>query len=193
MARRSLLIDRAFGGGSAKAGMLRTRGTARNRRELRETRARGAAVVRNLLFGRRCGPASYLLEDDFLSAAGIPDDVKAFIAEYVDSAEQLETLLLLHSRPGELWDAVAVARAIYTVPQSASRRLESLTELGLARSDGGAAPRYRYAPREPELEARVKALAAIYRERRVAVINQIYSAPPGAVRSFADAFKLRKD
>jgi hypothetical protein len=128
-----------------------------------------------------------------LSPAGIPDDVKAFIAEYVDSAEQLETLLLLHSRPDEAWDAESVARAIYTVPQSAARRLESLTELGLASSDGGAAPRFRYAPREPELDGRVKALAAIYRERRVAVINQIYSAPPGAVRSFADAFKLRKD
>jgi hypothetical protein len=127
-----------------------------------------------------------------LSGSGVPEEVAAFIAEYIDSAEQLETLLLLHSRPDQEWDADAVARAIYTVPQSASRRLETLTELGLAHATGAAARTYRYAPRDPELDRRVQALASVYRERRVAVINQIYSGPQGAVQSFADAFKLRK-
>jgi hypothetical protein len=128
-----------------------------------------------------------------LSGAGIPDDVKAFIAEFIDSAEQLETLLLLHSRPEETWNAESVARAIYTVPQSAARRLEALAEIGLASAVDGPTPTYRYAPSESGLDARVKALAAVYRERRVAVINLIYSAPSSSVRSFADAFKLRKD
>lgn len=126
-------------------------------------------------------------------SAGISDDVKTFIAEYIDSAEQLETLLLLHSHTDREWDADAVARAIYTVPQSAARRLEALTEFGLLRASGGPTPTYRYAPADDALDARVKALATVYRERRVAVINHIYSAPPSPVRSFADAFKLRKD
>jgi hypothetical protein len=51
---------------------------------------------------------------------------------------------------------------------------------------------YRYHPSSPRLRDEVNALAAAYRQNRVAVINLIYNQPPDPVRSFADAFKLRK-
>jgi hypothetical protein len=79
------------------------------------------------------------------------------------------------------------------VPAGATRRLEQLVEMGLATSNGSADPAYRYAPSRPALAAQVDALAQAYRAGRVAVINLIYNKPPDPLRSFADAFKLRKD
>lgn len=128
-----------------------------------------------------------------MNEAGIPEIVRAFIARHIESAELLETLLLVHSDPGREWGPEEVARSIYTVPASATRRLEQLVQMGLAASNDAPNPRYRFAPDTPELSAEVDALADAYRKQRVAVINLIYSQPPDPLRSFADAFKLRRD
>lgn len=128
-----------------------------------------------------------------MSQAEIPEIVRRFVAQHVDSAELLETLLLVHSAPERQWSPDEVARSIYTVPAGATRRLEQLVALGLVTSDNAADPAYRYLPSTPALAEQVNALAAAYRAARVAVINLIYNRPPDPVRSFADAFKLRKD
>lgn len=128
-----------------------------------------------------------------MSQAEIPDVVRAFVAQNIESAELLETLLLVHSGADREWSPEEVARSIYTVPASATRRMEQLVEMRLASSSGGANPAYRFAPGTPTLREQVDALAAAYRANRVAVINLIYNRPPDPLRSFADAFKLRKD
>jgi hypothetical protein len=128
-----------------------------------------------------------------MSKADIPQVVRAFIAQNIESAELLETLLLVHSAPGREWTPEDVARSIYSVPAAAIRRLEQLVALRLAASTGTADAAYRYAPGTPELAEQVDALAAAYRANRVAVINLVYAPPPDPLRSFADAFKLRKD
>jgi hypothetical protein len=128
-----------------------------------------------------------------MSQADIPQVVRAFVAQNIESAELLETLLLVHSAPGREWSPEEVARSIYSVPAAAIRRLEQLAALGLVSSNGAADPAYRYAPSTPALAEQVDALAAAYRANRVAVINLVYATPPDPLRSFADAFKLRKD
>ncbi len=128
-----------------------------------------------------------------MSQPEIPDTVRSFVAQHIDSAELLETLLLVHSAPEREWTPEEVARSIYTVPASATRRLEQLVQMGLASSNNAANPAYRFAPARPALAGQVDALAAAYRAQRVAVINLIYNQPPDPLRSFADAFKLRKD
>ena len=117
--------------------------------------------------------------------------VQQFISEHVNSAERLEVLLLLHRQPDRGWRAVDVSKEVYTVPASATLRLESLVAAGFAVSAGGADPEYRYQPRTPELAAGVDALAAAYRQDRVKVIKHIFNQPPDPVQSFADAFRLR--
>jgi hypothetical protein len=128
-----------------------------------------------------------------MSKSDIPEGVRAFVAQNIESAELLETLLLVHSGPDRDWTPDEVARSIYTVPAGATRRLEQLTGMDLVRSSGTADPSYRYAPGTSALAAQVDALAAAYRAQRVAVINLVYARPPDPLRSFADAFKLRKD
>jgi hypothetical protein len=128
-----------------------------------------------------------------MSQAEIPESVRAFVAQNIDSAELLETLLLVRAGADRPWTPDDVARAIYTVPASATRRLEQLVAMRLASSSGGGDPSYRYAPGTPALAAEVDALAAAYRENRVAVINLVYTRPADPLRSFSNAFKLRKD
>jgi hypothetical protein len=120
--------------------------------------------------------------------------VQRFIADHIDAAEQLDILLLLHRQPGRALDADAVAAAVYTVGPAAQRRLEALEAHGLLAADrAGAAPAWRYAPRDGALSRAVDALAEAYRHHRVDVINLVYARPADPLRSFADAFKLKKD
>lgn len=126
-----------------------------------------------------------------MSQAQIPESVCAFVAQNIDSAELLETLLLVHSGGEREWRPEEVAKTIYTVPAGATRRLEQLVEMGLASSDGAVNPSYRFAPSTSAKRAQVDELAAAYRANRVGVINLIYNRPPDPLRSFSNAFKLR--
>jgi hypothetical protein len=127
-----------------------------------------------------------------MNQSQISSTVRKFIAEHIESAELLEALLLIHSDQERDWSPDDIARSIYTVPASATRRLEQLVELGLATSNGAANPRYQWAKASP-LADEVDELAETYRAHRVAIINMIYARPADPLRSFADAFKLRKD
>ncbi len=126
-----------------------------------------------------------------MTEGDLSPEVRRFIAEHVQSAEQLETLLLLHRSPEKEWTALDVSQAIYTVPASATMRLEGLVAGGFVSSSGGPDPRYRYSPRSDELGRQVDVLAAAYRADRVAVIKLIFARPPDPLQSFADAFRLR--
>ncbi|HEU0078217.1 MAG TPA: hypothetical protein VFQ76_11240 [Longimicrobiaceae bacterium] len=119
-------------------------------------------------------------------------EAKAFISEFIHSAEQLDVLLLLHSKSDRTFTAAEVSQQVYTVPASATLRLEELVAGGLLTSDRAPDPRYRYAPASQAVADRVEALAATYREDRVAVIRLIFQAPADPVRSFADAFRLKR-
>jgi hypothetical protein len=126
-----------------------------------------------------------------LGNADLTPDVRTFLAEEIDSAEQLEILLLLHRESEKAWTALDVSQAIYTVPASAVMRLERLVSTGFATSSGGADPRYTYAPSSAALRERVDQLAQAYRSDRVSVIKHIFASPPDPVQSFSDAFRLR--
>lgn len=128
-----------------------------------------------------------------MSQADISGGVREFVAQNIESAELLETLLLVHSGGERQWTPEEVARTIYTVPAGATRRLEQLVDMGLLSSNGGMNPAYRFAPTSASLRNQVDELATAYRANRVGVINLIYNRPPDPLRSFSDAFKLRKE
>ena len=122
----------------------------------------------------------------------IPDGVKRFIAEHIESAEQLDALMQLYLQREREWTPEALSQAIYTVPQSAERSLARLAELGLAAAGGSPhAPTYRYAPADAETDRRVCELAETYRTQRVEVVKHVFASRADPVRSFADAFRLR--
>jgi hypothetical protein len=123
----------------------------------------------------------------------ISDEARRLIADRISSAEMLEILLLLAGAPERGWTADEVSRQVFTVPAAAIASLEGLVGQGLAASDGAANPTYRFAPATPELERQVAALASAYRQSRVAVIQLVFARPSDPLRSFADAFRMRRD
>ena len=125
----------------------------------------------------------------------IPQDVRAFIADYLDSVVQLETLLMLHGAPEREWEAADVARDLRIDRAWAEGQLAGLCEQGLAARDdpGGEVRRYRYAPASAAARAAVDGLSRAYAERRVTVISLIFAKPADNLRAFSDAFRIRKE
>jgi hypothetical protein len=123
----------------------------------------------------------------------IRDDLKAFILKYVESVVDVELLILLTERREACWTPEEVARELRVEPAWAVSELARFASLGLVSETSATPPVYRYGFRTADLETSVRDLIAMYRERRVSVIDLIYSRPSEAIRSFADAFRLRKD
>jgi len=126
-------------------------------------------------------------------STGLPEGVRRLIAERIDSVEQLEVLLLLWRNPECAWTPEAVARELRIEPGSAEKRLTDLERGDFLQCRDRARRQFQYAPISPERDALVRALADGYAERRVTVINLIFSKPVDRIRTFADAFRLWKD
>lgn len=126
-----------------------------------------------------------------MSESTIPEEALRLIARHIHSVEQLEILLFLQKTPGKLLTKQEVFRAIQSSETSVASSLAYFSNEGflIKESEGT----YRFAPPSPELEQACALLATAYHERRVAVIEAIYSRPSDPVRNFADAFRLRKE
>lgn len=122
-----------------------------------------------------------------------PEEIRQFLAEHISSVAQLEVLLLLRGEPDRAWTADEVSTALATTSEMATEQLSDLQNRGLVASTAGNSPAWQYKPATAELDERVGRLDQTYNERRVAVITVIYSQPLDKVRTFADAFRLRKD
>jgi hypothetical protein len=123
----------------------------------------------------------------------LDDRLQRFIVENIASVAQLEVLLLLKQHPDRAWNAEDVARALYTGPTLIAAELADWAARGLLVAQSEQPGHYRYAPRSQELVETVNDLAEAYKERRVAVITSIYSKPVDKIRTFADAFRIRKE
>jgi hypothetical protein len=127
-----------------------------------------------------------------LRAGDLPEAVRRLIADHIDSVEQLEILLLLHQHPERSWTAESVARELRVSPLSAGDRLKDMARAAILSKVKGSEGEYRYAPESPQMGEAVSGLATAYAERRVTVINLIFSKPVDKIRTFADAFRLRR-
>jgi hypothetical protein len=122
----------------------------------------------------------------------LPADIKQFISDRIDSVAQLELLLLLRSNSSKDWTPQEAGKALYaaadvTALQMADLQLQGLLDAGTVHHS------FRYRPENAQLARLVDRSADLYCERRVAVITAVYTKPIDKIRSFADAFRLRKD
>jgi hypothetical protein len=124
---------------------------------------------------------------------GVPPEVADFIAKFVGSVVQLESLLLLAGDAGRRWTADDVARELRIDRAWAEAQLDVLCGQSLLACEEGAARHFRYAPPDQPTRDTVAALATTYAERRVTVTGLIFSKPHDALRAFSDAFRIRKD
>lgn len=124
----------------------------------------------------------------------LSDDVSDFLRAHVTSVMQLEVLLHLRARPNELFDPTHLSRELGGSVDSAIGCLLDLERSGLvARSDDPGDLSFRYGPRDARLDAAVGAVSDAYAKRKVAVVTAIFAEPADDLRSFSDAFRIRKE
>jgi hypothetical protein len=119
----------------------------------------------------------------------IPPEVRDFIIRHIDSVSQLEALLILHAHPEESWEVGRIASRVYASDRELGAVLERFSAEGFVTREGDL---YRYDGKDPAADRTVAELARCYASHLIPVTNMIHSKPRG-MRSFSDAFKLRKD
>lgn len=122
-----------------------------------------------------------------------PPEIRRFIEQRIESLGQLEALLLLHREPERRWHPEQIAKALYVPIDVAAGLLAEFAKQGFATVVSSEEPQFSYRSNDAETHRLIDRLAAIYQERRVAVISMIYSKPMNKVQTFADAFRLRKE
>ena len=98
-----------------------------------------------------------------------------FVQAHLPSVERAEVLIAAYRNPGAPADTGTPAN------REALRAAGLLDEL------------LRYRPASADVDALVRTLAQAYEQRPVTLIRLIYALRDSRIRSFADAFKLRKD
>jgi hypothetical protein len=124
----------------------------------------------------------------------LPEEVRRFIFQYIDDVDQLEILRLLGELPQREWTSGDMAGAIQSTPQTVVVHLQTLQSRGLLSTETREGVVYcRSHPATAELEFQLKRLLQVYRERPVTMINVVYARATEAIKSFADAFRIRKE
>ena len=124
----------------------------------------------------------------------LPDDVRRFLDENIESLEQLEILRLLSEAPDRECTAAQLAAEIQAEPSAAAAHLSALAGRGLLILSGsGTDAVARHGTRAPELGERLGRVLAAYRERPVTMIKLVYARANERLKAFSDAFRLRKE
>jgi hypothetical protein len=125
-----------------------------------------------------------------VSSSELPGDVARFLKEQIRSIEQLEILLLLRGSAVRMWTTPEVFGIVRSSERSITDTLTVLHRQGLLRQTAAA---YQYSPADDALRQIIDQLAELYAERRVRIVETIYSERSSDVDEFAKAFRLRKE
>jgi len=129
-----------------------------------------------------------------LGESDIAQNIRDFVGEHIESVLQLELLLLLYAQPQRMFTAAEITRELRIDANWVAAQLAQLCQRGILSCTTDTTPLgYQYQPAKPELDIAVQGLAAAYAQRRVSVINLIVNKPSDKLRSFAEAFRFRKD
>lgn len=125
-------------------------------------------------------------------AMQISTGLRELLEQRLASLEQVQIVLLLRRDPSRSWTAPEVARELGSAPEPAAMRLFLLASSGLIAFEAVGLPRYRYDPADPRLDALLGELSAVCDHDLEAITALVEAPPPDPIRSFADAFKLRR-
>jgi hypothetical protein len=121
----------------------------------------------------------------------VSEALRSFLEQRLSSLQHIEVVLLLRADPGRSWTAPEVAAALGSAPETAAMRLFLLASGGLIAFEPSSVPRYRYAAADAETDSRLQELSEVFATDRDAVAA-IVDSPRDPIRSFSDAFKLKK-
>ena len=119
-------------------------------------------------------------------------EAEEFIERTIDTIHQLEVLMLLRRSPHRFWRVDEVAAELRMTGRTVASSLSGLHANGVLASEGSNPVAYRYEPRSLALHARGESLSGAYTTDPLAVLKAVLNKPPRALRSFSDAFLLRR-
>lgn len=122
-----------------------------------------------------------------MTDAGIPRDIKDFLWKYITSIEQFEILLLLFRQASRAWPVDAVVSELGAARPVVEKGLDDLVLYGLVAQQQGF---YRIILSDNQQANLLERLSQFYTDRRVTVINLIFTRHLDRIRAFADSFKL---
>lgn len=123
---------------------------------------------------------------------GLPPETVRLLRAYIDSVGMLEILLFLHGARDRAYTPAEINEKLRSNLDSVERRLSALLANGLVSAEESTPATFRFAPATAELEASVETLARLYPLYRVRIIDVIYN-PENPMKTFSDAFRLKKD
>jgi hypothetical protein len=118
----------------------------------------------------------------------VPDDVRDYILNHIDSIVQLEALMLLRAHSAERWDVAKMARRLYVSEPDVSDAVGRLVSDGVVHFEQNT---FTYRP-APDIQSLIDRVAATYRRHLIPLTNLIHTKP-SRISQFADAFKFRRD
>jgi hypothetical protein len=127
--------------------------------------------------------------------ADFTDDFCRFIQTTIPSVDAAEVLLFVKRRADATWTPAAVGAELRPTVQlndaEAAKYLDGFLQQGVvALTPEG---RFQFKPRSEEIEMYAEMLALAYRVRPVTLIRMIYALRDSRIRTFADAFRLRRN
>lgn len=122
----------------------------------------------------------------------ISQTLRELVQQRLTTTDQIEIVLLLRRNPGRSWTATEVATELQSAPESAAMRLFLLASSGLVLFEAAGLPRYRYEPADAAVDSLLAELDTVYAEDPAAVTAIVGAPGPDPLRSFADAFRLKR-
>jgi hypothetical protein len=113
-----------------------------------------------------------------------------FLRSTLRSVWALELMLFIRAQADRSWTAEALTLQLRASLPLVTELLQHFERLGLVLAQDAAA--WKWQPASAELSARADAIANAHARTPFQVINAILDTPNERLRTFADAFKLRK-
>jgi len=118
-------------------------------------------------------------------------EVKEFIAACIRSVWALELLLFLRRNSAHSWSIEALTKELRSSSFVVSEVLAGFKQAGLVSEEADGS--VRYAPAASHLDRAVEQIAIAYAVKPLAVSKEVLAAGSDKIRTFADAFRLKKD
>jgi len=124
----------------------------------------------------------------------LPPELIRFVRNALPDYPSAVLLVLLARETGRSWDEDSILLRMgpsFATAEAVQRYVGLFVARGLVLQDPDG--RIRYAPATEDLRQTVEALAQAYERHPVTLIRTIYEVSSGAIESFADAFRWKRE
>ena len=119
-------------------------------------------------------------------------EAQEFVERVIDTIHQLEILMLLRRSPDRFWRVDEISTELRIGTTTVAAGVSGLQANGVLAGNDAQPVAYRYDPRSISVHAGVESLAAAYEADPLSVLKALLAKPPRALRTFSDAFVLRR-